>query len=289
MTGPRMNRRRFLTVSACAGALSALPSTLLAGRAYRWQGSAMGGWAEVLLHDSDRAAAARVSALCMAEVARLEREFSLFNPSSALNTLNRTGHLDAPSLDMRRVLATAARVRSLTDGAFDITVQPLWEGRRENWQSADVVVDGGAVRLTRPGAAITLNGIAQGYITDRVTALLRGEGFHNVLVNVGEVRALGPRADGTPWRVDIGGARPLDLADGAVATSRQDSRRAHLFNPRTGEAVAPGRSVSVTAPTAMLADALSTGIAAMESRTALAFSLHGVDIHLHTETPKEES
>ena len=51
-----------------------------------------------------------------------------------------------------------------------------------------------------PGMAITLNGIAQGYITDRVADLLRNEGFDQAMVDLGEWRALGSHPDGRPWR-----------------------------------------------------------------------------------------
>ena len=66
-------------------------------------------------------------AAVIAEIDRLEDEFSLFRPWSALSQLNRHGRLARPSLDLRHLVAEAMRLGDLTGGAFDITVQPLWD------------------------------------------------------------------------------------------------------------------------------------------------------------------
>ena len=103
------------------------------------------------------------------------------------------------------------------------------------------------VALLRHGAAITLNGIAQGYVTDRVVDVLRARGLSTTLVNMGEIRALGARADGTPWRVGLAdpdkpGAltETVDLVDRAVATT---AGRASASIRRAGSLIysIPGR------------------------------------------------
>jgi thiamine biosynthesis lipoprotein len=128
------------------------------------------------------------------------------------------------------------------------------------------------VALTRRGAGITLNGIAQGYATDRVVDTLRKAGLSTTLVDMGEIRAIGSRPDGASWRVGLADPdRPgvitetVDLVDRAVATTagagfRFDpaGRFTHLFDPATGRSPALYRTVSVIAPTATEADALST-------------------------------
>ena len=125
--------------------------------------------------------------------------------------------------------------------------------------------------------AVTLNGIAQGYITDRVVGLLRARGMTRVLVDLGEPRALGDHPDGRPWRVGIrrpGAGRPameVDLADLALATSSGAGSPAdfayrrfnHLLDPATGHCADPSRMVTVTAPDATTADALTTALALM--------------------------
>ena len=125
--------------------------------------------------------------------------------------------------------------------------------------------------------AVSLNGIAQGYITDRIAELLRRNGFENVLVNLGEIRGVGGHPSGRRWSVgiaitpdDTGASRTLEIADQAVATSapmgtplNTSGTAHHLFDPRTGACAAHHQSVTVTAQTAALADAYSTAFAVM--------------------------
>ena len=89
-----------------------------------------------------------------------------------------------------------------------------------------LLVSADRVALTRRSAGITLNGIAQGYATDCVVDMLRTAGLSTTLVNMGEIRAIGARPDGTPWRVGLAdpdepGAvtETIDLVDRAVATT----------------------------------------------------------------------
>jgi thiamine biosynthesis lipoprotein len=139
----------------------------------------------------------------------------------------------------------------------------------------DVMFDENRVALGRHGLALTLNGIAQGFATDRIVDLLQSAGITHSLVNVGESRALGSRPDGNAWAVGIADsneplrvAETLRITDRAVATSGgygfrfdPEGHFTHLFDPRTG--FSPNRYASVTtiSPTATEADALSTAFA----------------------------
>ena len=111
---------------------------------------------------------------------------------------------------------------------------PIRKGRRrrswpKRWRrsaTSGLLVSEDRVALTKRGAAITLNGIAQGYATDRVVDRLRSAGLSTTLVDMGEIRAIGARPEGTPWRVGLADPdRPgaltetVDLVDRAVATS----------------------------------------------------------------------
>ena len=145
------------------------------------------------------------------------------------------------------------------------------------------------VALSRRGAAITLNGIAQGYATDRVVEMLRGAGLSTTLVNMGEIRAIGARPDGAPWRVGLADPdRPgvltetVDLVDRAVATTAgagfrfdPQGRFTHLFDPATGRSPSRYSTVSVIAPTATEADALSTAFSLMPLPRSRTSSLSG--------------
>ncbi len=303
----RPTRRRALTILAGAamGGLVASPAPAAPSDGDRiWEGVALGADARIVLQGFTSAAAETLIADCQTEVARLEAVFSLHDKGSALARLNRHGHLaDAPD-DLLDLVAHARRFHVLSGGAFDPSVQPLWElyaahfrdrPADENGPSADAVsaavarigferVGMGGRSLTLPaGMSLTLNGIAQGYITDRVTDLLRARGARHVLVDLGEFRAAGTKLDGRPWRVGLRNpVSPLRL-DGdvpltanALATSGgygthfdAKGRYHHLFDPRTGACARRTLSVSVVAPTATEADALSTAFSIMD-RPAIA-------------------
>lgn len=293
-----LNRRRFIAILAAAGGAGALPraSFGLAPGTFTWNGIALGAEASLTLQHRDEAQARLAIEASIGEVARLEKIFSLHRPDSALSRLNLTGRLDEAPADLRLLLAEALRLAERSNGAFDPTIQPLWalyarhfstpgaapEGpgaddlaaslRLVGWQG--VALEGAGIRLARPGMAVTLNGIAQGYITDRVGDLLRSRGFEHVLVNMGEPLALGPTFDGAAWRVAI--ADPAEahrvletvpLRKGAVATSSgqgcrfdAEGRFTHILDPKTGASARRFASVTVIAERASEADGLSTAL-----------------------------
>ncbi len=299
MTGlgfPRLNRRRFLTVTAAAGAGALLGSRATArARRFRWRGAALGAEARILLHADDPTSAQTAIDACLAEVTRLEAEFSLWRGNSALNRLNRDGVLASPSADMQSLMSFARYMSRLSDGHFDVTVQSLWQLYARHFrrrpvsagpppaavEAALAAVDQRRLilrpdRIVLPtGMAVTLNGIAQGYITDRVADILKDRGWTHVLVELGEMRALGARADGAPWQIDVDGPT-VPLADAALATSAPSGTvfeasgcHHHLLSPKTGHPVRSWRGVTVAAPSAVLADALSTAIAVSPSERAV--------------------
>ena len=318
---PAPTRRRFIAIAAAAAGLPFAAAGARAKPAYlhRWSGVALGAAAEIVLHDADAARAKRLTARCVAEIDRLEEVFSLYRPESAISRLNRDGRLAAPPLELVALLAEARSFSERTEGAFDATVQPLWRvyaahfarsgadarGPAEaDLARAQALVDYRAIeiapasaRFARPGMAITLNGIAQGHITDRVAALLRDAGMGDVLLDIGEVRALGRHPDGRPWRVGLRHAaepetvaRTLTLTDRAVATSagiaspfEPTGRHHHLFDPATGRPAPSAGQVSVIAPRATMADALSTALAVARPERAAALAARFPEIEVVTD------
>jgi thiamine biosynthesis lipoprotein ApbE len=181
---------------------------------------------------------------------------------------------------------------------FDPTVQPLWQLYFDHFvvagapqapapaAVAQALATGGlarraraghAVSLARPGMALTLNGVAQGFITDRCTDVLRAHGFDRMLVDMGEPRALAAKPDGTAWRIGLAdprepsrALRTLPVIDRAVATSGgygtrlDDCRALHAPHQCPQRATAPAfRERHGDRPTALQADALSTALALM--------------------------
>lgn len=265
----RLTRRRFL-VAATAAAFAAR----VAPQRWEWRGSVMGAEARIVLagprDESEDALAAVV-----AEIDRLEEIFSLSRPSSQLSRLNLAGTLAAPAHDLVAVLSAARHWKHATSGAFDPAVQPLWE----HWargavgsadaalakvRGADIRQSGGQITLAEE-TALSLNGIAQGTIADRVADLLISRGFMPPLIDAGEMRLPGSELR----EIELPAARlRLRLAESAVATSEPGAlvfdplgRHHHLFDPLTGDSPGWWRSVTVIAPRAEAADALSTAFA----------------------------
>lgn len=137
-------------------------------------------------------------------------------------------------------------------------------------------------RLVMPGQSITLGGIAKGLIVDRAVAKLRASGLEDFLVQAGgDMYAAGRRGD-RPWRVGIqdpraggGHARSADtsfallpLENSAFNTSGDyerfvihgGKRYHHILDPKSGQPVSHTRSVTVLAPTSLLADTLDTAV-----------------------------
>ena len=236
------------------------------------------------------------SALTLAE--RIEKVASLYVENSQISYLNEHGSLYPASPHLISMINTAREISEATDGAFDISVQPLWElattlaTRRvrseaveELWSTARskvdyraVEVDGEAVRFTKPGMKITLNGIAQGYVTEQITNLLKKRGAVHGLVDFGEYQAFGKNLDNKPWRVGIQNpinvmdtAEVVELRDQALATSAANAGQiseqlSHIFDARNGREVGSKpafASASVIHPSATLADAYATAFTLM--------------------------
>jgi thiamine biosynthesis lipoprotein len=281
-----LSRRRFLTITA---AVMATGPVLPAEPLRQWRGSALGARATISLDHPD---GARIARTAFAEIDRLENIFSLYRAGSALSRLNRDGVLADPPFELLECLGQCGTVHRATDGLFDPTIQPLWALYAESFAggrapSADeitdrlkvvgwgkVAVDATGVRLPG-GGALTLNGIAQGYIADRIAGMLRSEGLRHVLIDTGELHAMGG-----DWPVSLrtpsgAAAGAISLRDQALASSAPlgtvfsgDGKIGHILDPRDGK---PARAfwqlVSVTAPRAALADALSTALVLMDRRT----------------------
>jgi len=256
-----LSRRRFLAISAAFAAAGP------ANGATRWRGLAFGADASITLRGPEVEAKAALAAV-QKEIERAEELFSLYRPTSWISGLNRDGSAVMQN-DVAALLALCDHAYTLTGGLFDPTVQVLWAAaaRRDNLEAARGLVDwksvsiGSEIRLG-DRQALTLNGIAQGWATDRVAEVLTVHGFRDALVNIGEFRA-----DAGDWRIGLfdpkeGLVRQITLSGGAVATSSPQadliSGSPHIFGPM-GEAPI-WSTVSVEAETAALADALSTAL-----------------------------
>ncbi len=286
-------RRRALRILVAAAAASVAPRS--ASSQTEWRGTALGADVSISFADAEGAATQAAVAEILLEIERLEAVFSLQRGDSELSRLNAASRLESPSPDLLNVLSIARMAHAATLGRFDPTVQPLWRffvdwyardrGRArpgdEDLAAARALVGFGRIRASAAaielpvGAALTLNGIAQGYITDRASALLRRAGFRRVLVDLGETRALDGRADGDAWRVGLPDGRRVALQDGALATSAgaatrfADNGDHHIFDPVDGRPARRWDWLAVAHKSAAVADALSTGLYCLAPEAAI--------------------
>lgn len=284
-----LNRRRFLTISAAAAGLAASGARAVPARV--WTGVALGARASIWLDHPD---AETIAARAATEISRLEGIFSLYRVESALSQLNAAARFSAPPAELLECLTLASAVHRASGGLFDPTVQPLWALWAERVSAgarptaaeltaaralggwSDLRPDSGEIAMA-PGMGLTLNGIAQGYIADRVAMLLEAEGLADILIDTGEHRALGQMPGGGGWPVKLAEGGSVALRGRALATSAPlgtvfdaEGRFGHILDPRTGEpAASVWRAVSITAPSAALADALSTASCLLPDRAAI--------------------
>ena len=217
---------------------------------------AMGTQIELLLDARPSAAALSALAAAEADLRRLERLLSRFDPDSELARLNARGAMVAgPELLEVVELALAARER--TRGRFDPTVHDALVAAGYDRTFTQLPARdapplacppcGGGIHVHRetstielePGVHLDLGGIAKGYAADRASAILAGAG--PCLVDAGGDIAV----HGRPWPIGVetpGGGLTLELSEGGLATSGRDRRRwacggeeqHHLIDPATG-------------------------------------------------------
>lgn len=222
-------------------------------------------------------------------IRRVERQMSLFDPDSAVSLLNRTGAIQSPHPDLVAALKLSGEVSARSNGAFDVTVQPLWrawadaqvKGRSASpqalhdarllvdWQALEISATQIAVR--RAGMGVTLNGIAQGYAADQAKRALLAHGIEHALLDTGEWTPIGTSPEGSPWTLGIespandgqtvaairSDGRSLASSSDAHYTFTADRKNHHILNPQTGHSPTDIASVTVAAQSCALADALT--------------------------------
>lgn len=302
-----LTRRRLIAITA--GLALSSRSALASSDGARWQGTALGARADLRILGMPPRDAQRMLSLARAELTRLEALFSLYRPDSALTRLNRAGVFAHPPAELLELCTLSAAMHRVSAGLFDPSVQALWacyaeaKGRpsRQALHDARAVtgwdrlsVTGEAIVLPR-GGALTFNGIAQGFIADKVVALLKMHGLETGLVSTGEIVAVGaaPSTDG--WTIglspfeDTEADSTIELRDQAVATSNPAGTRigqggaGHILDPRSGlpaPAPADWQRVSMVHRSAAIADALSTAGTLMSTHRmrALAEQVAGLRI-----------
>lgn len=291
----------FAWLKSANAAMVAPPVDPKAG-AIAFDGRTMGTTYRVTIvaTDSSRVApAARAAGRGLSRVDSLMSNWTTRSEVARLNALP-AGRASVVEPQTARVLATAFAVGAESEGAFDITVEPLvraWgflggkphvprPGEADSafakvgWRN--VAFDASSRKFTKQiaGARIDLGGIAKGHGVDAAAESLLARGIHHALVDVsGNMRALGRPAPSTgsdTWRIGVRDPRDrrpyfarLGLQDGeGVSTSAKYEQfvaadgvtYGHIIDPRTGFPAAGLIAVTVFAPNATLADAWSTAL-----------------------------
>jgi thiamine biosynthesis lipoprotein len=265
---------------------------------------AMGSACEVVLASHTQKEAESMAKLAMDEVLRIERKYSRYTNDSIVATINQQAGRGAVQCDDETwaLFQFASQLFDQSDGLFDITsgvLRQAWDFQKPEVPSASnlrrllplvgwqkVVLLDQSIALSLAGMEVDLGGFGKEYAADRAAQVLKQKGVNSGYVNLaGDMRFLGPKPSGEPWMIGIQDPRQPDrvvaslpMMQGGLATSGdyeryfelKGQRYCHVLNPKTGMPVSSWRSVSVTAPAAVVSGCTST-MAMLKEEDGLAF------------------
>lgn len=257
--------------------------------------TAMGTSIHVELWSEDAAVAEQALTAVIAEMHRIDAQFSPYKTDSQLSRLNTKAPKGwvAVSPELFELLTRSAWVSELTSGAFDVTYASV--GRyynyrdREapdaktlealvqhiNYRNVELRPATREVRYAVEQVYVDLGGIAKGHAVDQAIAKIQAFGIQQASVAAGgDSRIIGDRR-GQPWTVGVRHPRDpeavavlLPLEDTAVSTSgdyeryfdAQGVRYHHILDPSTGSSAKGSVSVTILGAKSLLTDALSTSV-----------------------------
>lgn len=250
----------------------------------------MGCPAEVCLYAANWSEAKRAFGIAESECRRLDRKYSHYRAESYLAGLMReASKANGAQVDEETaaLLNLAAVQHEESGGLFDPStgrLTELWAHRDSLPSNSEISAalslsgwdkvewDGVCLRLL-PELRFDLGGIVKEYAADRAAVLLKLSGFESGYVDLGgDLHILGPHPGGAPWNIGIrnprgtGALAQIRIHRGGLATSGDyercsiigGQRYGHIIDPRSGWPVHGLASVSVVAPSCLLAGAVST-------------------------------
>lgn len=261
----------------------AVPLVLLSGASpVHQQRYCMGTMFDIVAYHPSRPEAERALAKALDEVERLDAVMSHFKPESDLSRLNRVGRHGFVTVDpaLYDVIVQSVDLSRQSAGKFDVTIAPvvtLWKDAREEGgrpSATDiaaasrcvgyegiVVEPPDRIRFRSDCLQIELGGIGKGFAVQRALAVLESAGIRDAVVNGGSssIAAIGAPPGLSGWPVRVGG-KEIVLRDASISTSQQDGA---IIDPRSGSPASSTTAITVSAPDAALADALSTALVVM--------------------------
>ena len=263
---------------------------------------AMAAVNEIQVYADDAAHARSMAAQAIAEVRRIEAKYSRYRPESVVSRINAAAGGPAIAIDEEtaRLLDYAEACYRQSRGRFDATsgvLRRAWRfeagaaipGANEldpllvkvGWHRVERTPE--TIRLPIAGMEIDFGGFGKEYAADRAALMLREAGAASAVVNLaGDLAVLGPQPDGSPWRIGVRHPRRADAAiatipgsSGAIAPSgdyerfveSEGVRQCHVLYPRTRRSARGYQSVTVHAPSCLVAGSAST-IAMLMGRNA---------------------
>jgi thiamine biosynthesis lipoprotein len=239
--------------------------------------------------------------MAIAEISRIEKLISSWDPNSQTSEINANAGMKAVKVDKElfNLIKRSLGISKLTDGAFDISyasMDRIWKFdgsmtempseadikasvSKVGYQNIELDETNSAVYLKLKGMKIGFGAIGKGYAADKAKSLLIENGVESGIINAsGDMTTWGKQTNGDEWKVAI--TNPLNknkafallpITDGAVVTSGNyekyvnfnGKRYTHIIDPRTGYPSTGIISVTVFAPKGELADALSTSVFVM--------------------------
>lgn len=253
----------------------------------------MGSPCDTQLFAKTLAQAEQAAEMAIADVHRLEALYSRYRSDSFLSEINRAaaagGRIRVDD-ETAGLLNYAATCHAQSDGLFDITsgiLRQAWkfdQGKLPDPKFISDLLDKVGwqklkwnppfLEFTVAGMEIDFGGVVKEYAADRIAALCWTEGVRHGLINLGgDIKVIGPRADGAPWRIGIRHPQRHDalletllLSGGALASSGDYERcivvdgvrYGHVLNPKTGWPVRALAAVSVLSDLCVVAGSAST-------------------------------
>ena len=260
---------------------------------YHCEFNAMGTPCDIQLFAHNEVQAKQAADAVIADVQRLEALYSRYRSTSFLSEINRVA---ANGGGMRvddetaSLLDYAVACYEQSDGLFDITsgiLRRAWifdQGKLPEQSLIDELLDKvgwhkvtwkrPVLAFSVPGMEVDFGGVVKEYAVDRAAALCYAQGIKHGVVNLGgDIKVIGPRGDGSPWRVGIRHPREkpaildtLLLYEGALASSGDYERcitvngvrYGHVLNPKTDWPVRYLAAVSVVVDFCGVAGSAST-------------------------------
>ena len=271
---------------------------------HRMPFKAMGSACEVVLASHTQKEAESMAKFAIDEVWRIEHKYSRYTNDSIIAKINQQAGQGAVQCDDETcaLFQFASQIFDKSDGLFDITsgvLRQAWNFQKSELPTSQklktllplvgwkkVVLQAQSIALPLAGMEVDFGGFGKEYAADRAAQVLKQKGVTSGYVNLaGDMRFLGPKPSGEPWMIGIQDPRQPDrvvatlpMMQGGLATSGDyeryfelnGQRYCHVLNPKTGMPVRAWRSVSVTAPAAVVSGCTTT-MAMLKEEDGLAF------------------